>query len=437
MNGAQETAVVTCDHCALTSTLPATYKRVGRFNLALCPRCWNRREVTEARRRAWLLIGALVAVPFTLAWGWLFPNLLIMAGVLLPSIIVHELAHAAAATALGFDVFRIKLGVGPVRFERRLFGYLWEVRRYLGGGLMQGAPVRMHDLKRRWLLVVAAGPAANFLVGAAAFAVLATSYSENLGSGPAPLTTLVFINWSLAFLNLLPLTTARGDQSDGKMLLLALRGDAQWVLALETALRTARFLELRREERTDAALQAATDAANAHPDSAPLNCNLGIAYLDVRRYAEARTTFERALALAKEPAQQAVVRNNLAYLFMESGSLDDLPLGAEHAAAAYAAFPWHSAVGVTHALYELWADRAASAVATLDVVLGDELRPSERKEILYILAMAKLRVGERAAALALAGEADAMRGDTPWQAAFARLLATDGREFFEAAAARA
>jgi tetratricopeptide (TPR) repeat protein len=283
--------------------------------------------------------------------------------------------------------------------------------------------------------VVAAGPAANFIVGAAAFAVLSTSYSEDVFQEPAPLTALLYVNWAAAFGNLFPFTTGRGNASDGKMLLQGLTGGAEWLATLETGFHVKRFLELRREERTDAALEATTDAVRAHPDSVPLLCNLGVAYLDVQRYAEARATFERALALAKEPAQQAVVRNNLAYLFMESGSRDDLPAGAEHSAAAYAAIPWHASVGATHALYELRADRATHAVAILEAALGDELSPSSRKGTLYILAIAKLRLGERAAALALATEADAIAGDSHWQTAFARSLATDGREFLDAAAA--
>jgi Zn-dependent protease len=436
VSGAQETTVVTCDHCALTSTLPVTYKRLRKLKLTLCPRCWSRRAVTEARRnRRSTLIAVAVALAFSFASGWLVPNLLIVGALLLPSVVVHELGHAVAARLLKFDVFRIRLGIGPVRFERRLLGQPWEVRRYLGGGWMQCAPVGMSDLKRRFLLVVASGPTANFLIGAAAFAVLATSYSENLFSGPAPLKALVYVNWALAFGNLFPFTTAQGHPSDGKTLLNGLRGGTTWLVTLETAFHVARFLELRRAERTDAALQATTDAAGAHPESAPLLCNLGVAYLDARRYAESRTTFERALALAKDAAEQAVVRNNLAYLFMESGSLDDLPTGAAHSAAAYAAFPWHSAVGATHALYELWADRAAHAVAIIEAALGDELQPAERKALLYILAMAKLRLGERASALALASEAEAMRGDTRWQSAFARSLATDGREFLDPVAA--
>lgn len=432
MSGAQET-VVTCDHCALTSTLPATYKRMRKPKRTLCPRCWYRHRVEAARRervRWW--ITAVIALPFTLVLGWLVPNLVIVVWLLLlPSIVVHELAHAVAATLLNFDVFRIRLGIGPPLFEARLFGYLWDVRRYVAGGLTHCAPVGTQGLRRRFLLVVAAGPAANFLVGAAALGVLATSYSEYLFTGPAPLTLLALINGTLAFGNLYPYATAQGHPSDGKMLLLGLRGGAQWRASIETGLHTTRFLEVRRAERPDEALQAALEAANAFPDSAALNCNVGVAYLDMRRYAEARAALERALELAKEPAEQAVVRNNLAYLFMESGAVDDLPAGAEHSAAAFAVFPWHSAVDATRALYELWAGHAARAVAIIEPALGDELQPSERKGILYILAMAKLHLGERAAALALAAEADAIRADTVWQSAFARSLATDGRELME------
>lgn len=439
MTDVQQPAVATCDECGLSSTLPTAYRRVRKPKRTLCPRCWYRNAIVQAGRdRVKNLVLAVAAVAFVLAIGrgWALANLVIMVGLLLPpSVVVHELAHAVVASLLQFDVARIKLGLGPVLFERRLFGYLWEVRRYAGDGSVLCLPRTPHHLKRRFLLVTAAGPAANFLVAAGAFAVLTTSYSESLFSGPAPVSILAVINAALALGNLFPFTTAMGQQSDGKSLLLGLRGGAQWLETLEVALHAARFIELRRAELSEAALQGAADAARAHPDNTALLCNLGVAYLDAQRFAESRATFERALALAKQPAEQAVVRNNLAYLFMEAGAVGELSAGAEHSAAAYAAMPWYAAVGATHALYELWVDRAQHAVAILEAALGDELQPSARKGTLYILAIAKLRLGERAAALALASEAAAMRGDTRWQSAFARSLATDGREIFEPVAA--
>ena len=438
----QETAVVTCDNCTLSSTLRTTYKRVRRPKQTLCPRCWYRHALIQAGRyRVTAVLWASVAVAFMFAFKtgpWLLANFVIVMGLLLvPSVIVHELAHAATATLLEFEVPRIRIGIGPVRFERRLFGYVWQVRRYLAGGAVHVVPVAFHDLKRRFLLLTAAGPVANFLVAAGAYAVLATGYSEDPFLAPAPLTVLMYTNGALAIGNLLPFTSAMGQQTDGKALLLGLRGGAEWLTTLEIALHVARFVELRRAELTEAALQATADAARAHPHSAILLCNLGVAYLDAQRYAESRTTFERALALAKEPVEQAIVRNNLAYLFMESGALDDLPSGAEHSAVAYAAMPWHPAVGATHALYELRADRAANAVAILEAALGDELQPSSRKGTLYILALAKLRLGERGAAVTLAAEAEALAGDTRWQSAFARSLSSEGQEPFEALVARA
>ena len=388
--------------------------------------------------KALVVTGIALVLALALTNGWLLANVMIVMGLLVvPSAVVHELAHAATAALLEFDVIRIKIGFGPILFERRLFGYLWEVRRYVGDGYVLCLPTSLHDLKRRLLLVTAAGPIANLLVASVAYAVLATSYSEDPFTEPAPLTLLVFVNGMLAIVNLFPFTTAMGQQSDGKTLLLGLRGGAEWVANLEVAFLAARFVELRRAEQTEAALQSAADTARAHPDNTALLCNLGVAYLDAARYAESRAEFERALALAKEPVQQAIVRNNLAYLFMESGSLDDLPAGAEHSAAAYAAMPWHAGVGATQALYELLADRAANAVAILEAALGDELQPSSRKGTLYILALAKLRLGERGAALALATEAEALAGDTRWQSAFARSLSSEGQEPFEALVARA
>src|SRR6185436_13841998 len=120
-------------------------------------------------------------LPITFVYGgWLFANLMVVLPLaVLPSVILHELGHAAAATLLEFDVLRIRIGFGAVRFERRLFGYLWEVRSYLGDAATFSAPAARHHLKRRFLLVVAAGPVANLLVGTVALAVIATSYSED------------------------------------------------------------------------------------------------------------------------------------------------------------------------------------------------------------------------------------------------------------------
>jgi hypothetical protein len=89
--------------------------------------------------------------------------------VLLAGTAVHELGHALAARAVGFDVAGVRVGpllalAGPRGWRVRL---VWEMA--VGGELLS-APSHPEGLRARHAAMIAAGPAAHLLVAGAALA---------------------------------------------------------------------------------------------------------------------------------------------------------------------------------------------------------------------------------------------------------------------------
>ena len=106
-------------------------------------------------------------------------------------IALHELGHLGAAVALGMQVLRYSLGFGPSLIARRAGGIIWQVAAIPMGGFVQVAgmgpemdeasdaaqndvvppvdPARSYRHRPRWqrALVVAAGPATNWLLALA------------------------------------------------------------------------------------------------------------------------------------------------------------------------------------------------------------------------------------------------------------------------------
>jgi hypothetical protein len=97
--------------------------------------------------------------------------------VLLVGTAVHELGHAVAARAVGFDVAGLR--VGPILVTATSTGWrvrlVWEMA--VGGELLS-VPVDTERLRARHATMIAAGPAAHLLM--ALLAVAAAVYTETL-----------------------------------------------------------------------------------------------------------------------------------------------------------------------------------------------------------------------------------------------------------------
>jgi hypothetical protein len=94
--------------------------------------------------------------------------------VLLVGTAVHELGHAVAARAAGFEVAGVRVGpvlavATPAGWRLRL---MWEMA---AGGELLSIPRRPDDLRRRHAAMIAAGPAAHLLLALAALLAAAVS----------------------------------------------------------------------------------------------------------------------------------------------------------------------------------------------------------------------------------------------------------------------
>ncbi len=160
---------------------------------------------TDGPRRGMLRLGRLIGVPVLLSWSWslialfvviffgpqvqrLFPELgpgaygvaFLYAVLLLLSVLVHELAHAASAKAFGWPTTEIVLNLwgGHTQF-----------------GTFQATPVRS-------LVTALAGPAANVLLALGGQVLI--EFADPGGVGSLLLAIFTYANWLVAIFNALP-----------------------------------------------------------------------------------------------------------------------------------------------------------------------------------------------------------------------------------------
>src|ERR1700722_3656266 len=176
-----------CGYCQLESDWEQAFRRTRKsFSFQelrpVCPKCW---ETEQARIVRWasalalamsvLLIVVTVLIGKSQDYATMFAFgcfLFFLPG----AIVVHELAHAIAAVALGLRLFGVSYGMSRrCLIRRRFFNCDFEIRAALSGGFTRTAPRSMGWLRLRWGLMLAAAPFANALVAGAAFAASPTS----------------------------------------------------------------------------------------------------------------------------------------------------------------------------------------------------------------------------------------------------------------------
>jgi Zn-dependent protease len=187
------------------------------------------------RRRALIIVGALVvAAAIGLRHAVSLDTGLVLA-VIIPSIILHEVAHGAAALAFGDDTARRagRLTLNPIRHIDPVGTLLLPGLMALSGlgafGWAKPVPVnpaRMRSPRNDSVLVSLAGPATNIALAAAS--VLAVRFGRPAGTammvrealtfgfggldiGDRLLFLLGFLNVTLAVFNLIPVPPLDGS----------------------------------------------------------------------------------------------------------------------------------------------------------------------------------------------------------------------------------
>ncbi|HYL73980.1 MAG TPA: M50 family metallopeptidase [Bryobacteraceae bacterium] len=130
------------------------------------------------------------------------------------SLLMHELGHAGAGLAMGFEVRA--LVVGAFHLERRAHGWRFRLipKRFLGGGLTSTLPQSNQNLVRRFALCIMAGPAVSAILFIITFFL-----PTGLWVGSFCLANLI-----LAAFSCIPFTV-RGQPADAKnILILAQKG---------------------------------------------------------------------------------------------------------------------------------------------------------------------------------------------------------------------
>ncbi|MET0402539.1 MAG: hypothetical protein ABW123_09055 [Cystobacter sp.] len=147
---------------------------------------------------------------------------------LVPAIILHELGHAAAASALGLGWSTLRIGPLEVFRSEGATRVRWRFDGGMGStwGMVRIEPRAILDAPGRVAWTALAGPAVSFLC---AGAHAATAYALG-GTGPLEAHGLAALLWSgvllhgaIGLFNLLPYRNAYGQPSDGAMCLMMRR----------------------------------------------------------------------------------------------------------------------------------------------------------------------------------------------------------------------
>jgi tetratricopeptide (TPR) repeat protein len=119
--------------------------------------------------------------------------------------VVHELGHATAAVLLGFRLYHLSFGYGPVLAARRFGRALFELRSYPVCGFVRVAS-RAPALQRgRHALVSLAGPATNAALLALAWSQLPAGLTVESPWAVTPWHLLFGVNAVILAVNLFPL----------------------------------------------------------------------------------------------------------------------------------------------------------------------------------------------------------------------------------------
>ena len=240
------------------------------------------REAIRAAFGPWTgVVVALIAI----AAAWL-------------GILAHEAGHVAGGRLARFR-FQM-LVAGPLRVEREGERIRLGLNRdgSLYGGIAASLPTGTQALPRRLGIMVAGGPAASFLLGAAAWALLA---GPAAGAPPllkALLAILLVVSGGLGVVTLLPMRFS-GFASDGARLLRLARGgpDARREAAM-LSLVALSVVGTRPREWPEETVRAVTGPRDGTPDECSANLLAYSHALDRGEIGRAREALHRALELA-------------------------------------------------------------------------------------------------------------------------------------------
>lgn len=248
--------------------------------------------------------------------------LLVFAGLLIsiPLTLLHELAHALAAHALGFRVFAIHLGLGKVLFSHRIAGINWIIHLIPSSGVTLVSGPEMPRYRLRIFLIHLAGPAFHGLL--IAF-LLRTMTPASIYSPWYWL--LVWTNILLLGFNLLPYKAhvAVGQAgTDGWAMLKAPGLTDKELRERQASFYIQETIIAVEDGNLKKALESAEKGLALFPQDPNVRNTLGYVYVHLNDYQRARQIFTQTLSTSQGLpfATKALLMNNVAYANL---ALDD------------------------------------------------------------------------------------------------------------------
>lgn len=428
-----------CEDCGFTSPEATGFQRRGgwlRRTRALCGACTVRADDRAARRASlqlallWPVAGALCLLAHRLAaapapeslasrLGWAFLNLsLFLAGLVL-ALPVHEAGHALVGRLVGWRVFGVTLGRGPLLFERLLAGIRLRVHGWPWGGFTLSAPragSRPRFLRLRWMAGIAGGPLANLLLLALAWSI--REPAGRIFHGLAPGLALLAANGCVLALNLFPSRPVPpGVPSDGWQLLSVPFASRQRLDELGAASFLAEAQAAEASGRIGEAVRWAEQAVASYPNAAQPRFSLGYLLVYACDLARAQACFAEALRQPDlTPALLPSAQNNLAWSIAAGGLRERMDEADALSRAAYAQHGWHAAIAGTRGAVLVEQGRLEEGLELLERALArpEELVPMARASYLCSRALALAALGRAREGAALVAEAEGLEPRCPF-----------------------
>jgi tetratricopeptide (TPR) repeat protein len=402
-----------CDRCGLESEVREAFTTRkqwwGLVTKTYCPSCWEKQYLREQFSSiVWIVAGLVLfdAITFQQGWVKIVSDVLIFGLMSIPLIGGHELAHVAAGRLLGIRVFGVTIGYGRVLFAGRRFGISWEYRLWpLGGGTVMAGPPQKGG---RWRLAgaVLAGPSLHGLILLAAFALeiflLILQGWFNVNAVILIHLTVLFFACNLIhlFSNLLPLKAATPSGQTGtdgwQLLHLAfLKPEDQEIQ--DQSYYVMESLDALRRNEPDAVLDWVERGLIRYPQQPALRNTLGAAWIEKKKYSEAREVFLSLLSSdeAKRPLFKYLLYNNIAYADLLLQNPDLLPEAEKYSAEAYRQIRWFPEIIGTRGLALLEQGRWEEGIQLLREALGKSKNPRSRAANACHLAVAETRSGRK------------------------------------------
>lgn len=168
----------TCDRCGAFDPAGNVFRSERlpfRGTRVYCPKCHAKLEEN-------FLLGMLAVnvifglIGFVTLWsspastvGHVFVNLFLIQFVILPSVIVHEFAHAIVGKLCGLTVLRIWIGRGKTIYRPKVFEFDTEFKMIPVGGLTFLTHGLTKRLRFKYFLAILAGPLINAVILAVAW----------------------------------------------------------------------------------------------------------------------------------------------------------------------------------------------------------------------------------------------------------------------------